>query len=237
MSIKKEALTGNGSTRYTPGVKATFPQVACVAPYDVITITGFEFADFLNGTSNIIPDADGYMPHLVIRPAPYVQMADPRSSAIRRVADTYGVPANGNIASFPPIRVNFGRVRVPWAANISIEGGDGPGAPHGSILITYLWSRAPWHRDAMPVLSEGSEPNFLTLYNVPRITRIQRPANATTVFNPGGQNLFLDNGPGTNGAVANMGASAIQPERLGPFSFVQCTTSSIDSLTFGVTIS
>ncbi len=230
-----EPVTGVGSSTYTPG-STSFPGLQCVAAYDSLVIVGFAFKE-PNILSNVIPDAAGYMPHLAIRPKPYLGAADPRSQAAAVVAQRFGVPLSGNIANPPPIRVDFGRVYLPWAADISIEGGDGPGAPYGTLLITYFWDRAPWHREAVPILGPNTVPNQLTVYNQGARARVMRPACAVDVFTPDGVDLRLDNGDGTYGTVAHMGTAAGgRSTKLGPFSQVLCP-SSVDSIEFGVRLS
>lgn len=144
--------TGPGSFEYVPG-QSTKSGLFCVQAGDRITFSGWKFKNFNPGVSDVRPDSDGYLPHFSIRPR-YVRDAGIGSSSIAEMRRQFGVPLSGNIDNFPFIRVDLGSVWFPFAAEVKIDGGDGPGPEFGTLLITIEWERQRWHVNSSTTLYE-----------------------------------------------------------------------------------
>jgi hypothetical protein len=86
--------------------------------------------------SNVVPDSDGYMPHMVFRPT-YGRVKDPRTFPTENDVEQ----SFGNDSYPPEIRMDLGDFYAPYAGEFSIEGGSGPGGPEGTLLISWVWDR------------------------------------------------------------------------------------------------
>lgn len=198
--------TGPGSFEYVPGETGTIVGINCADAGDRITMTGWKFANFKDGVSDVKPDSKGYLPHFAIKPV-YARDAGLGSVPMDTVRKMRGDPTSGNIEAFPFIRVDFGSIWLPYAASVTIQGGDGPGAEFGSLLITLQWDRFAWKRKT-PVHEKRDQRNTFTVYKASSTNRIERPTNAIDAFCPDGIDLKLDNGPGTYQVTASMGTRA-----------------------------
>jgi len=225
--------TGPGSFEYVPGRKGTAVGFNCAQAGDRITFVGWKFREYNAGVSNVSPDSTGYMPHFAIKPM-YVRDAGLGSPAIERVQYTFGDPTAGNIDAFPLIRVDLGSIWLPYAASVTIQGGDGPGEEFGALLVTLQWDRVAWKK-ATSVQEKRDQKNTLTFYDTSATTRIERPANAVSVFCPDGVDLKLDNGVGTYSTVAAMGPRVGgRSAPLGPYRYVSPIGAKAETIIFTV---
>lgn len=240
-------------TPYVPGT-TQFAAMGnqCVEAGDRVIWTSTAY-ETLNAANTVRPDADHFLPHFVYRPA-YSRLQDPDDPTVTTSNPRESV--GGNAGGTPAIRVDFGPLYCPWAGNLQIEGGTGPGAPFGNLLITWLWDRArrdrlkwyevfasimhaavyaqplnPERMPRVPTNQRGFTRQTLTFYNIAAGTRIPRPVCAQSVWTPDAQSLALDTGPGSLTAIAV--GSFGWPIYLGPFTFVT-PVAAISVLTFGI---
>ncbi len=152
MTTEIRPNAGPGSYEIVPGQESK-AGLFCVQAGDRVTFTGWKFKNYLDEVSNISPDSLGYLPHFSIRPR-YVRDAGIGSGAIAEMRRSFGVPLSGNIEVFPFIRVDLGSVWFPFAAEVKIDGGNGPGPEYGTLLLTLEWERQRWHINSSTSLFE-----------------------------------------------------------------------------------
>lgn len=242
----KVTQTNTIGVNYVPkaniNVGNQFPSLGCVSAHDRFILKAMTFTHPGAG-SDIVPDDDGYMPHLAYYPG-YDRDADPAAGA--RAADEMPAYAPrdareaaehdgyvfGNDIPVPVIRVDLGSLFCRWAGNVQIEGGSGPGSPDGDLTITWIWDR-PWAQGRVrrPTDPPGFVLHTFTVWGTAGGAAVTRPAMAETVWSPSGIALDLDNGPGTFGQRV----TAAVPYPLGPFTRIR-PAAAADALVFGIRI-
>ncbi len=186
-------------------------------------------------TFNIVPDANGYLPHLAMYLAGN-RFGDPDSPSPEGRPMIFAGRAFGNDTQQDVYRVDLGSVFCRWACSVFVEGGKAdptPGAT-STLLISYTWDRA-WYADKAGIralVDQPFEQHHFTVYQVdgPRTapTRVARPFGAEGVSTPDDQALALDYGPiaaAANTTTTQEFRSQVSstPYPLGSFFFVYFT--------------
>jgi hypothetical protein len=246
---------------YVPGT-TNFPSIgACgVEAGDLFTIKRITFAypNATPGVNNVVPDRQGYLPHLAYYPET-MNLGAPMK--VERWKDTltgqehrreYLDPAHckgacyDNDANAPPVyRLDRGTLYCRGPGQVSIEGGSGPGGNDGTLAISYVWWRqsiAQAARDAgmkgivVPHTPAGPVTHRFTLWNAGGLDIagnpifVPVPYGAVRVFTPDAQPITASFGPGTYSAVINADFGLAAP--LGPFTFV--STQVADQIIFEI---
>lgn len=155
--------TGSLVGVYVPGTM-TFPGWSCLAHGDRIRFKNLAWVAFEEGVSDLVPDADLFMPHFAVRDG-YAAGADPRSN--ERTRDPKGgqyhevLARRGTLFGNDPYRPVIRHDLSPFVvqgvgAEFSVEGGDGPGGGPdgpGALVFTWVWERG-WTADPMAVTGQ-----------------------------------------------------------------------------------
>ncbi len=189
MAIKRDPpVNPDEVTNYIPGTE-NFPTLACVAAGDRILPQSVTFATE-DPFNTVERDADGYLPHLAYYPINDVQ-TDPRGGLTKEGA------VGSNNSRPTPIRVDLGPLYCPWAGNVTIEGGTGPGDPYGRLLVSYYWDK-PWVERTRGTKGRTDQRGIvlgtLTFYSVTGGTQIRRPKLAKAVISPDTRTIALHYG-------------------------------------------
>lgn len=202
MAVKVSTLDspkGPNLWRYVPAFAPTAPGGQNFPGIQSADACGGEAGDTLIITSvrplasggDFGPDETGLRPHLAIYPGSN-QVADPNHVARGNYGQEDKLTAIpgwpwGNDENPACLRVDLGTVYLRWGCgSIQVEGGSGPGGDEGTLIITYLWDRPKILRDraGWSLVVPPPITHRLTLYSLPRLRTIDRPAGATRIWTP-----------------------------------------------------
>jgi len=226
MAIKKDSgATNEGDEvwNYQPGTQ-NFPALGtcgCVHgdTWILKKITG-------PGTKKVVPDENGFLPHLAIYPATSY-LKDPREVPVKP-----GYSFTND--KFPPVlRVDLASVYMRWAGSVQVEGGmiAGGAPPDPSTIISYTFY---WDRQWVLNEAEGSVRRYMmapvgfirhtfTMYNVGGTDPasgtpiyLERPMCASRVWTPDAVPITASFGTG-GATTAVLNSDFAQPVPIGPF--------------------
>lgn len=184
----------------------------CVAAGDRVI---FRSMRLVEPDGNIVPDADGMLPHMTFRPS-YARLTDtsrleddsPLQGSVFGPSNTSGV-----------LRMDFGSFYCRWGGNFAFEGGRDDLVHSSKVIVSWYIDRG-WRQRNPHINQDWADTRSFTVYNLGDGLRTARPLCASSVIVPGGAAIELDFGPGTT-SVSIPATAIATPVPMGPFTFVR----------------